>query len=97
MLEVDRCRYTRPPFAQTVVIRDIALDRRIPHDLYATTFVKSLIMTPIGTEPPVGALGAYWAEVYTAKPEEVATVERLAQAAAVSLAKAARIWPPAEL
>jgi GAF domain-containing protein len=66
---------------QTVRIADIAIDRRIPQDLYAGTFVRSLVMTPAELEPPVGALGAYWARVYMASPEEVATVEALARAA----------------
>jgi GAF domain-containing protein len=63
---------------QTVCIADITLDRRIPHNLYEKTFVQSLVMTPIGTNPPVGALGAYWGHVYTAQPHEVATIEALA-------------------
>jgi len=64
---------------QTVCIADIRLDRRVPHDLYENTFVRSLVMTPVATDPPVGALGAYWGHVYTAPPEEVTTVEALAK------------------
>jgi hypothetical protein len=28
-----------------------------------TTFVKGLVMTPLGARPPVGALGVYWASM----------------------------------
>jgi hypothetical protein len=46
---------------QTVVIPDIYLDDRIPHDAYRPTFVKSLVMTPVRMEDPIAAIGAYWA------------------------------------
>ena len=62
---------------QTVCITDIRLDRRIPRDLYESTFVRSLVMAPVGTGPPVGALGAYWAHVYATPPNVVAAVEAL--------------------
>jgi hypothetical protein len=39
---------------QTVVIPDIYLDDRIPHDAYRPTFVKSLVMTPVRLEDPGG-------------------------------------------
>src|SRR6202000_2030753 len=44
---------------QTAVIEDVFADPRIPHDAYRPTFVKSLIMTPLG-EKNVAAMGAYW-------------------------------------
>ena len=66
---------------QTVCIPDIRLDKRIPQNLYENTFVRSLVMTPVGTEPPVGALGAYWGHVYTASADEVAIIKALAGAA----------------
>jgi len=63
---------------RTAVIPDIFADPRIPHDVYRKTFVKSLIMTPIGMETPLAAMGAYWREqrVFTAR--EIAAVEALA-------------------
>jgi hypothetical protein len=69
---------------QTVCIADIKQDRRIPYNLYETTFVSSLVMTPAGN-PPVGALGAYWGHVYSAAPDEIAKVEALAQATGVAI------------
>lgn len=39
----------------TAIIPDISKDGRIPHHLYADTFVKSLVMTPVGVDNPTGA------------------------------------------
>jgi GAF domain-containing protein len=73
---------------QTVRIPDISVDRRIPRNLYEDTFVQSLVMTPIGREPPVGALGAYWGHIYAAPAQEVNIIEALAEAASVAIKRA---------
>jgi len=78
---------------QTVAISDIFQDRRIPHDLYRATFVRSLVMVPIRRDDPIGALGAYWKRPYEASLAEVETVEALADAAATALKNV----PPASL
>lgn len=70
---------------ETVMIPDIFLDDRIPHAIYRQTFVKSLVMTPIGRGEPIAALGAYWARNYTAPKEVIETLEALARAAATAL------------
>jgi len=70
---------------ETVCIPDIRLDTRVPQDLYEDTFVQSLVMTPTGTEPPVGALGAYWGHIYKAPPNVVTVVEELARAVGFSI------------
>lgn len=70
---------------QTAVIPDIFLDNRIPHAIYRERFVKSLVMTPIGRDEPIAALGAYWARPYTPPPEVVQTLEALARSAATAL------------
>lgn len=44
---------------ETAVIEDVFTDPRIPYDAYLPTFVKSLIMTPVG-QRHVAAMGAYW-------------------------------------
>ncbi len=46
---------------QTAVIEEVFDDPRIPYDAYLPTFVKSMIMTPLG-ERNVAAMGAYWKE-----------------------------------
>jgi signal transduction histidine kinase len=70
---------------ETVVIPDIYEDARIPHDAYRPTFVKSLAMTPIRTEQPIGAVGAYWNSSKTPSHEEVRLLQVLANSAAVAL------------
>lgn len=61
--------------AQTAVIEDVFTDPRIPHDAYRPTFVKSLIMTPVGEENPVAAIGAYWQTKRSFTDEEIARVK----------------------
>lgn len=67
---------------KTAVIPEIVKDERIPHDLYAGTFVKALAMAPVGMENPVGAIGAYWSHAYEPTQWEIETLEALASAAA---------------
>jgi hypothetical protein len=71
---------------QTVRVPDIYVDDRIPHDAYRPTFVRSLLMVPIRAESPIGAIGLYWASQHLASDDEVAAIERLAEAASVALA-----------
>lgn len=69
----------------SVVIPDIYVDDRIPHDAYRPTFVKSLLMTPIRTIDPVGAVGVYWAEPHEATEAEVRLLAALADSTAVAI------------
>ena len=73
---------------ETAVIPDVSDDARVPYHLYRETFVRSLIMAPIGADQPVGALGAYWARVYQPSGYEIETVEALARATATALENA---------
>jgi two-component sensor histidine kinase len=70
---------------QTVVIPDIYLDDRIPHDAYRPTFVKSLVMTPVRLDDPIAAIGAYWAESHEPSPDVVAKLQVMARATAAAL------------
>ncbi len=70
---------------QTVVIPDIYLDERVPHDAYRPTFVTSLAMAPVRSAEPVGAIGAYWAEHTVPDAATVRRLEILANSAAVAL------------
>ncbi|MFF2322890.1 GAF domain-containing protein [Agrobacterium sp. NPDC058088] len=72
---------------QTVVVPDIARDDRIPHELYAGSFVKAVAMAPIRTEDPVGAIGAYWSKPHEPTQWEVETLEALAEAIATAVEK----------
>lgn len=69
-----------------VSIVDIYADPRIPHEAYRPTFVKSLAMTPIRSEDPVGAIGAYWASFHQASAEELEVLQALGDSAALALA-----------
>lgn len=73
---------------QTAVIDDISQDKRIPYHLYKDTFVRSLVMAPVGLGTPVGALGAYWATTYQPTDYEIETVQTLARVAATALENA---------
>jgi two-component sensor histidine kinase len=73
---------------ETVTVPDVFKDARIPHHLYRQTFVRSLVMAPVGYEHPIGALGAYWAQIYQPTDYEITTVETLARATANALENA---------
>ena len=72
---------------RTAVVPDIYADERIPHDAYRPTFVRSLVMTPVGLEP-IAAIGAYWSEVRQFAPEELIKLEIMARATATALENA---------
>ncbi len=67
------------------VIEDIYQDDRIPVDAYRPTFVKSLLMVPIRTIDPIGAIGSYWADSYHPSEEEIKMLQSLADITAVTL------------
>lgn len=73
---------------QTAVIADISDDPRIPFHLYRDTFVRSLVMVPVGVERPIAALGAYWGQIYQPSDYEIETIETLSRATASALENA---------
>ncbi|MBA1148521.1 diguanylate cyclase [Ectothiorhodospiraceae bacterium WFHF3C12] len=70
---------------ETCLIEDITADERVPQDVYANTFVRSMLMVPIRTRAPLGAIGNYWAHLHAPTPTERKLLEALANAAAVAL------------
>src|SRR5262249_6503451 len=70
---------------RAVVIEDIYADPRIPVEAYRPTFVQSLAMVPVRREAPVAAIGAYWARRHHADDAQIATLQTLADAAALAL------------
>lgn len=68
---------------ETAVIPDIFKDARIPHEAYRQTFVRSLVMTPVG-DTPFAAIGAYWPYVRNPATEEVDILALLARATATA-------------
>ena len=71
----------------STVVPDIETDPRVPLEAYRPTFVRSLVMVPVGTPQPVAAIGAYWSIPRTPHPEEVAALEALASAAGAAIAR----------
>jgi len=70
---------------QAAVIEDIYRDERVPHDAYRPTFVKSLVMTPIRTVAPIGAIGVYWAKTHRATAEEIELLQALADSTSIAI------------
>ena len=70
---------------EIVVVPDIYLDARIPHEVYRPTFVKSLVMVPVREVDPIGAIGAYWAQPHEATLQEQQVLQAIANAAALAL------------
>ncbi|NIJ09329.1 signal transduction histidine kinase [Sphingomonas vulcanisoli] len=73
---------------QTVCISDIRADARVPQEAYAPTFVRSLLMAPIGRPRAVAALGAYWSEVRVHDRATIRRLESLARLAAIAIENA---------
>ena len=71
-----------------VAIEDIYKDDRIPIAAYRPTFVRSLVMTPVRSEDPIAAIGAYWSERHVARDDELEALRVLANAAAVAITNA---------
>ncbi|MBV8503082.1 MAG: sensor domain-containing diguanylate cyclase [Paucibacter sp.] len=70
---------------QAAVIPDIYADARIPHEAYRPTFVKSLVMVPIRTRDPIGAIGNYWACERVPTAEEVQLLQALADCTSIAM------------
>jgi len=70
---------------QPAVIPDIYVDARIPQDAYRPTFVKSLVMVPIRTLDPIGAIGVYWAQPHHATQPQVRLLQALADSTSIAL------------
>ena len=70
---------------EAAVIPDIYADPRIPVDIYRPTFVKSMLMVPVRSLDPIGAIGIYWARRHRATEEEVRLLEGLADATALAM------------
>ncbi|GLX15495.1 hypothetical protein Pstr01_37340 [Pseudomonas straminea] len=73
---------------ETVAIRDVRDDTRVPQTAYTATFVRSLVMVPIGRPAPVAALGAYWGDVRDHHPDTIARLESLARLATIAIENA---------
>lgn len=70
---------------QPVVVPDIYSDDRIPLDAYATTFVKSLAITPVRKENPIAAIGTYWSQLHTPTSRQLELLQALADTVSVAM------------
>ncbi len=81
---------------RAVVIPDISVDERIPQEAYRPTFVRSLLMAPVG-HGAAAAIGVYWAAEHSATADEQRRVLALADSAALVLDRiglATAPWAP---
>ena len=70
---------------QPAVIEDIDTDKRVPAAAYKPTPVKSLLIVPIRSSGPVGAILCYWGRRHLATREDVRLLEALGEAAGVAM------------
>jgi signal transduction histidine kinase len=70
---------------RAAVIDDVMVDPRVPVGAYAPTFVKSLLMVPIRSAAPIGAIGCYWAERRTPSSAEAELLQALADCTSVAM------------
>lgn len=72
-----------------IVIPDIRLDPRVPHNAYLSTFVASMAMAPIGFGQPVAAIGAYWRSTAPIEDDALTLLDMLAKGASAQLERLA--------
>jgi hypothetical protein len=70
---------------RTIRVPDIADDLRVPIDVYAPTFIRSLLVLPVGAVRPHLALGAYWGEAGAIDPAAADLLSRLVAKARLAL------------
>ena len=70
---------------EPAIIPDVYDDPRVPVDAYRPTFVKSLVMVPVRTSDPLGAIGNYWAQPHDPTPDELEVLQALANCAAAAV------------
>jgi GAF domain-containing protein len=63
---------------ETAVVPNIELDERIPLEAYMPTFVRSLLMVPVGSPTPMAAIGAYWSRHHRATRRQIDGLQGLA-------------------
>ncbi|MBV8950426.1 MAG: GAF domain-containing protein [Actinobacteria bacterium] len=67
------------------IVPDIFEDARVPIEAYRPTFVKSLVMVPVGSPAPVAAIGSYWARVHRPSDEQLSMLHELAREVASAI------------
>jgi GAF domain-containing protein len=67
--------------ARPIIIPDILADDRVPHNVYLSTFVRSMAVFPLGAPAPIAALGLYWSDVRPLGRDVAVLTDFLAQSA----------------
>jgi PAS domain S-box-containing protein len=70
---------------QAAVVEDVRTDPRVSAELYANTFVRSVIIVPVGRPEAIGAIGTYWALPRRTDSEELRFLQALADTMAVAI------------
>lgn len=70
---------------EQIAIEDVYADPRVPQEAYRGTFVKSVVLTPVGRHAAVGVVGAYWARRRRASARELALLQVLADCVSLAL------------
>jgi PAS domain S-box-containing protein len=70
---------------EPVVIPDVLNDPRVPMEAYRPTFVKSIVMVPVGMEDPIAAIGNYWRDEHRPGGLEIRFLQTLADASGVAI------------
>jgi diguanylate cyclase (GGDEF)-like protein len=73
---------------QPSIIEDVFNDNRISQSFYQDTYVKSMVMLPIRTYEPIGAIGTYWQQHHQGTTEEVKLLQLLADMTAAAMENA---------
>ena len=78
------CVHERRPIA----VDDVRADIRLPIAPYWSTPVTSLIMVPVRSRHPIGAIASYWRTARRSTGDEVRALQALADSAALALENA---------
>jgi PAS domain S-box-containing protein len=70
---------------EAAAVEDVRTDPRVKAEFYAPTFVRSLLVVPVGRPEAIGAIATYWAVPHRAEAEEIRFAEALADTTAVAI------------
>lgn len=70
---------------EVATIKDIFLDERVPTEVYEPTFVRGMIIVPIRSDNPLGAIGCYWSAQHEATAFQTRLLQILANMTAASV------------
>ena len=70
---------------EAATVEDVRTDPRVDAAFYAATFVRSMVIVPVGRPEAIGAIATYWAAPRRADAEEVRFAQALADTMAVAI------------